>query len=115
MRQEMFVFVQEALEGIVATVKIPNDMKNIILAAAFSALTAASAFAEDIKIGVTPGPHAQIMEKVGSVIGTANIHLPTRKLSTDNSLMIALAGYFKILRNPEAVYENIVADGNWEL
>ena len=67
--------------------------------------------------GVAANNHlrAQIMDKIGSVIGTTNIHLPTRKLSTDNSLMIALAGYFKILRNPEAVYENIVADGNWEL
>jgi tRNA A37 threonylcarbamoyltransferase TsaD len=55
------------------------------------------------------------MDKIGSVIGTDHIHLPTRKLSTDNSLMIALAGYFKILRNPDTVYENIVADGNWEL
>jgi hypothetical protein len=70
--------------------------------------------------GVAANNHlrAQIMDKIGSVIGAEHIHLPTRKLSTDNSLMIALAGYFKILRNignPEAVYENIVADGNWEL
>lgn len=67
--------------------------------------------------GVAANNHLrnQIMDKIGSVIGTDHIHLPTRKLSTDNSLMIALAGYFKILRNPEAVYENIVADGNWEL
>jgi N6-L-threonylcarbamoyladenine synthase len=67
--------------------------------------------------GVAANNHlrAQIMDKIGSVIGTDHIHLPTRKLSTDNSLMIALAGYFKILRNPDTVYENIVADGNWEL
>jgi N6-L-threonylcarbamoyladenine synthase len=67
--------------------------------------------------GVAANNHlrAQIMEKIGSIIGTDHIHLPTHKLSTDNSLMIALAGYFKIIRNPEAIYENIVADGSWEL
>jgi len=43
-------------------------MKTLILAASLAALFAAgSASAETIKIGVTPGPHAQIMEKVKDV------------------------------------------------
>ncbi|MFB9947427.1 MetQ/NlpA family ABC transporter substrate-binding protein [Rhizobium puerariae] len=42
-------------------------MKKLIIAAALAAFAAAPAFAESIKIGVTPGPHAQIMEKVKEV------------------------------------------------
>lgn len=43
-------------------------MKKLILAASLAALfSAGAAFAETIKIGVTPGPHAQIMEKVKEV------------------------------------------------
>ncbi|KGD99658.1 MULTISPECIES: MetQ/NlpA family ABC transporter substrate-binding protein [Rhizobium/Agrobacterium group] len=42
-------------------------MRKFIIAAAFAALAAAPALAETIKIGVTPGPHAQIMEKVKEV------------------------------------------------
>jgi D-methionine transport system substrate-binding protein len=43
-------------------------MKTLILAASLAALFAAgTASAESIKIGVTPGPHAQIMEKVKDV------------------------------------------------
>ena len=37
---------------------------------------------------------------------------PTRELSTDNAIMIALAGYFKIKKSPDAVYEDIRANGN---
>ncbi|TCV59092.1 D-methionine transport system substrate-binding protein [Neorhizobium sp. R1-B] len=42
-------------------------MKKLIIAAALAAFAAAPALAEDIKIGVTPGPHAQIMEKVKEI------------------------------------------------
>ncbi|MEK1888147.1 MAG: MetQ/NlpA family ABC transporter substrate-binding protein [Phyllobacterium sp.] len=43
-------------------------MKRFVAAAAFAAvLGATSAFAETIKVGVTPGEHAQIMEKVKEV------------------------------------------------
>lgn len=42
-------------------------MRKFIIAAAFAAFAAAPALAETIKIGVTPGPHAQIMEKVKEV------------------------------------------------
>ncbi len=38
--------------------------KLIIAVAAFALFSTGSAFAEKIRIGVTPGPHAQIMEKV---------------------------------------------------
>ncbi len=40
---------------------------------------------------------------------------PTKELSTDNSLMIALAGYFKIKKAPDAVYDDIRAEGNLPL
>lgn len=40
---------------------------------------------------------------------------PSRELTGDNSLMIALAGYFKIQKNPNAVYTDIRAQGNLEL
>ena len=42
-------------------------MKKLIIAAALAAFAAAPALAEDIKICVTPGPHAQIMEKVKEI------------------------------------------------
>ena len=43
-------------------------MKSFIVATAFAALLSASAaFAETLKVGVTPGPHAQIFEKVKEV------------------------------------------------
>ena len=40
---------------------------------------------------------------------------PTKELSTDNSLMIAIAGYFKIKRSPSLNFGEIKAQGNWEL
>ncbi len=40
---------------------------------------------------------------------------PARELATDNSLMIALAGYYKIKKQPEAVYGDIRAEGNLSL
>lgn len=42
-------------------------MKKLILAAAFAVLAAGTALAETIKVGVTPGEHAEIMEKVKEV------------------------------------------------
>jgi D-methionine transport system substrate-binding protein len=42
-------------------------MKTFIIAAAMAALAATSALAETIKVGVTPGEHAQIMEKVKEI------------------------------------------------
>ena len=42
-------------------------MKTFIIAAAIAALAATSALAETIKVGVTPGEHAQIMEKVKEI------------------------------------------------
>jgi N6-L-threonylcarbamoyladenine synthase len=40
---------------------------------------------------------------------------PTKGLTGDNALMIALAGYFKIQKNPDAVYDDIRANGNLSL
>lgn len=40
---------------------------------------------------------------------------PARELTGDNAIMIALAGYFKIQKNPDTQYPEIVADGNLSL
>ncbi len=51
-------------------------MKKLILAATIAALfTAGSAFAETKKVGVTPGPHAQILEKVKEVAAKKGLDL----------------------------------------
>ncbi|WP_025659221.1 MetQ/NlpA family ABC transporter substrate-binding protein [Rhizobium sp. IBUN] len=50
-------------------------MKKFIIAAAIAAFAAGSAFAEDIKVGVTPGEHAQIMEKVAEVAKTKGLNI----------------------------------------
>ncbi|MFC5757590.1 MetQ/NlpA family ABC transporter substrate-binding protein [Rhizobium sp. GCM10022189] len=50
-------------------------MKKLIIAAAIAAFAAGSAFAEDIKVGVTPGEHAQIMEKVAEIAKTKGLNI----------------------------------------
>lgn len=40
--------------------------------------------------------------------------LPRKELATDNSVMIAIAGYIEILKNPIAP-QDITANGNWSL
>ncbi|MCY1666060.1 MetQ/NlpA family ABC transporter substrate-binding protein [Rhizobium sp. SL86] len=57
-------------------------MKTLILAASFAALiSAGAAFAETIKIGVTPGPHAQIMEEVKKVAAGKGLDLDILEFS----------------------------------
>jgi D-methionine transport system substrate-binding protein len=57
-------------------------MKTLILAASFAALlSAGAAFAETIKIGVTPGPHAQIMEEVKKVAAEKGLDLDVLEFS----------------------------------
>lgn len=55
-------------------------MKNILLAAAL-AFVAGTAHAESIKVGVTPGPHAQIMEKVREVAATKGLDIEILEFS----------------------------------
>lgn len=50
-------------------------MKKFIIAAALAAFAAGSALAEDIKVGVTPGEHAQIMEKVAEIAKTKGLNI----------------------------------------
>ncbi len=50
-------------------------MKKLFAAAALAALFAGSALAEDIKVGVTAGEHAQIMEKVKEVAATKGLNI----------------------------------------
>ncbi len=50
-------------------------MKKLVLAAAFALAAASSALAEDIKVGVTPGEHATIMEKVAAVAKTKGLNI----------------------------------------
>ncbi|MDQ0136335.1 D-methionine transport system substrate-binding protein [Neorhizobium galegae] len=56
-------------------------MKKLIIAAALAAFAAAPALAEDIKIGVTPGPHAQIMEKVKEIAATKGLNIQILEFS----------------------------------
>ena len=50
-------------------------MKKLVLAAAFALAAASSALAEDIKVGVTPGEHANIMEKGAAVAKTKGLNI----------------------------------------
>ena len=50
-------------------------MKKLIIAAALAAFAVAPAFAKDIKVGVTPGEHAQIMEKVKEVAAKKGLNI----------------------------------------
>jgi D-methionine transport system substrate-binding protein len=57
-------------------------MKTLILAASLAALiSAGSALAETIKIGVTPGPHAQIIEQVKKVAAEKGLDLEILEFS----------------------------------
>ncbi|WEX77074.1 MetQ/NlpA family ABC transporter substrate-binding protein [Sinorhizobium numidicum] len=57
-------------------------MKNILLAASLAmAFLAGAARAETIKIGVTPGPHAQIIEKVKEVAATKDLDIEILEFS----------------------------------
>ncbi|MGF9692256.1 MetQ/NlpA family ABC transporter substrate-binding protein [Rhizobium sp. 0TCS1.26] len=57
-------------------------MKTLLLAASFAALlSAGAALAETIKIGVTPGPHAQIMEQVKKVAAEKGLDLEVLEFS----------------------------------
>lgn len=50
-------------------------MKKLFAAAALAALFAGSALAEDIKVGVTAGEHAQIMEKVKEIAAGKGLNI----------------------------------------
>ncbi len=56
-------------------------MKKLIIAAAIAALSAGAAFAETIKVGVTPGEHAQIMEKVKEVAAPKGLDIEILEFS----------------------------------
>lgn len=56
-------------------------MKTLIIASLAAVLSAGAAFAETIKIGVTPGPHAQIMEKVKEVAAEKGLELDVLEFS----------------------------------
>lgn len=57
-------------------------MRKLVVAATFLAVFAAgSAFAQTIRIGVTPGPHAQIMEKVKEVAAKNGLEIDIQEFS----------------------------------
>jgi D-methionine transport system substrate-binding protein len=57
-------------------------MKKLVIAASLAALfSAGAALAETIKIGVTPGPHAQIMEEVKKVAAEKGLDLDILEFS----------------------------------
>ena len=56
-------------------------MKKLVIAAALAALAAGTALAETIKVGVTPGEHAEIMEKVKEVAAPKGLDIEILEFS----------------------------------
>ncbi len=56
-----------------------------------------------------------LQTKAEAIIAPENIYFPSRELTGDNALMIAIAGYYKYKKNPDVVYDDIRALGNLEL
>ena len=56
-------------------------MKKLIVAAAVAALFSTAALAEDIKVGVTAGEHAQIMEKVAEIAAKKGLNIEILEFS----------------------------------
>lgn len=56
-------------------------MMKFLATAAIAALFSVPAFAEDIKVGVTPGEHAQIMEKVKDVAAQKGLNIEILEFS----------------------------------
>ncbi len=56
-------------------------MKKLIAVAAVAALFSTAALAENIKVGVTPGPHAQIMERVKEVAAKKGLEIEILEFS----------------------------------
>ncbi len=56
-------------------------MLKFLATAAIAALISVPALAEDIKIGVTPGEHAQIMEKVKEVAAKKGLNIEILEFS----------------------------------
>lgn len=70
-------------------------------------------------IGGGVAANKYIIESLGNKIEqdfpSTKLFVPTKGLTGDNALMIALAGYFKIQKNPDATYGDIRAVGNLSL
>lgn len=56
-------------------------LKKLVLGTALAAVLAGSAFAQEIRIGVTPGPHAQIMEKVKEIAAADGLEIEILEFS----------------------------------
>ncbi len=56
-------------------------MMKFLATAALAVLVSVPALAEDIKVGVTPGEHAQIMEKVKDVAATKGLNIEILEFS----------------------------------
>ena len=56
-------------------------MMKFLVTAALAALVSGTALAEDIKVGVTPGEHAQIMEKVKDVAAKKGLNIEILEFS----------------------------------
>ena len=56
-------------------------MMKFLVTAALAALISVPALAEDIKVGVTPGEHAQIMEKVKEIAAKKGLNIEILEFS----------------------------------
>jgi N6-L-threonylcarbamoyladenine synthase len=55
---------------------------------------------------------SEMQKMINQEFPDVTLLVPEKELTGDNALMIALAGYFKIKKDPRRVYENIKAEGN---
>lgn len=66
--------------------------------------------AKTLILGGGVSANAELRKQFAENLGNINLVFPTPNLSTDNGLMIAIAGYFN--RNKKTAWKNIQADGN---
>ncbi len=67
--------------------------------------------------GVSANTHIrrEFKRMIAKEFGKAKLYIPEQSLSTDNALMIGVAGYLKITKNKMKVYKNIRAEGSLRL
>lgn len=67
--------------------------------------------------GVSANTHIRrvFTEKMAEVLPRAALRIPSAALTTDNAIMIALAGYYHALRNDFSVPDSLAANGNLPL
>ncbi|MEK7567409.1 MAG: tRNA (adenosine(37)-N6)-threonylcarbamoyltransferase complex transferase subunit TsaD [Patescibacteria group bacterium] len=94
-----------------------NSATDTLIAKTKKALVEIKAKALVIGGGVSANIHIrrEFKKMTAKEFPSVKLHIPKQSLTTDNALMIALAGYLKIIKNKNKVYKNIRAEGNLRL